>query len=99
MEFYLEQVALLEHILGAEKGALKQAIYIKKSIGYEIELEIDYKELEQTKYEFEKNNIKIVKMEYNEKIKLYVQTTENRLDILDKLNLKPEKSTKKYVEM
>lgn len=99
MEFCLEQVDLLEHILGAEQEALKQVEYIKNTIGYEIELEIDYKELEQTKYEFEKNNIKIVKMEYNEKIKLCVQIAENKLDTLDKLNLKSENSTKKYVEM
>lgn len=78
---------------------MKQIECIKKSIGYEIELEIDYKELEKIKYEFEKNNIKIVKMEYNEKIKLYAQIAENKMNILDKLNLKSENSTKKYVEM
>lgn len=38
-------------------------------------------------------------MEYNEKIKLCVQIAENKLDTLDKLNLKSENSTKKYVEM
>lgn len=92
-------MGLLEPILGAEQEALKQAEYIKNTIGYEIELEIDYKELEQTKYEFEKNNIKIVKMEYNEKIKIIVEIAENKLALLDRLNIKPENSTKKYVEM
>lgn len=38
-------------------------------------------------------------MEYNEKIKLYAQIAENKMNILDKLNLKSENSTKKYVEM
>lgn len=90
---------MLEHILGAEKEALKQIEYIKKTIGYEIEFEIDYKNIENIKYEFEKNNIKIVKIEYNEKIKIIVEIAENKLDLLNKLNIKSENSTKKYVEI
>lgn len=90
---------MLEHILGAEQEALKQAEYVVRTIGYEVELEIDYKELEQTKYEFEKHNVKIVKTEYNEKIKIFVEIAESKLNILDRLNLEPENSTKKYVEI
>lgn len=78
---------------------MKQTEFIKKSIGYEVEFEIDYKNLENIKYEFEKNNIKIVKMEYNEKIKIFAQIPENKMNLLDTLNIKPENSTKKYVEM
>lgn len=90
---------LLEHILGAEQEVLKQTACIKKSIGYEVEFEIDYKNLENIKYEFEKNNIKIVKMEYNEKIKIFAQIAENKMNLLIGLNIEPENSTKKYVEM
>lgn len=90
---------MLEHILGAEQEVLKQTACIKKSIGYEVEFEIDYKNLENIKYEFEKNNIKIVKMEYNEKIKIFAQIAENKMNLLTRLNIEPENSTKKYVEM
>lgn len=90
---------MLEHILGAEQEVLKQTEFIKKAIGYEVEFEIDYKNIENIKYEFEKNNIKIVKMEYNEKIKIIIEIAENKLLLLNRLKMKPENSTKKYVEM
>lgn len=93
------QEDLLEHILGAEQEALKQAEYIKKSIGYEVKIETEYKDLEKIKYDLEKNKIKIVKIEYKENIELSIEIAEDKINLLENLDLKTEISTKKYVEI
>lgn len=79
--------------------ALTEAGYIEKTVGYEGKIEISYKDLEQIKYELEKNNIKIIKTEYKENIELSIEIPEEKLDLLEKLNIKAENSTKKYVEI
>ena len=92
---------MLEHIPGVAIEALNNAGHIEKTIGYEAEVELIYKDLEQIKYLFEKNNIKIIDSEYKESIKLIIEIPEEKIVILettDKL-IKKEFTTKKYVEI
>ena len=79
--------------------ALKKTQIIKKSIGYEAKVNVEYKDLERIKYDLEKNKIKIVKVEYKEKIELLIEIAEEMIDVLNVLDLKTENSTKKYVEI
>ena len=95
----MEQVDWLEHILGATLEALKEADFVRKAIGYELTIETSYKELEQIKYELEKNKIKIVKTEYKENIELLLEIPEEKMNLLKDFNVKTENSTKKYVEI
>lgn len=78
---------------------MKKIEFIKKSIGYEVKVKTEYKELEKIKYELEKNKIKIVKIEYKEKIELSIEIAEGKINLLELLDLKTENSTKKYVEI
>lgn len=55
--------------------------------------------MEQIKYELEKNKIKIVKIEYQENIELLLEIPEEKMEIIKALNIKTEKTTKKYVEI
>lgn len=78
---------------------MKKTEIIKKTIGNEVKVEVEYKNLEKIKYELEKNKIKVVKIEYKENIELSIEIAESKMNILEKLNLKTENSTKKYVEI
>lgn len=51
------------------------------------------------KYEFEKNKIKIIKTEYNENIEISIEIPEEKVELLEKMNIKTQNSTKKYVEI
>ena len=64
-------------------------------------IELLYKDLEQIKYLFEKNNIKIINSEYQENIKLIIEIPEEKIVILETTDkvIKKEITTKKYVEI
>lgn len=79
--------------------ALNKTEYIKKAIGYEIKLQVSYKNSEQLKYDLEKNKIKITNTEYNENIEISIEIPEEKVELLEKLNIKTQNSTKKYVEI
>ena len=86
--------------------ALEKAEYINKALGYELKLEIDYKNAEQLKYELLQNKIKILKTEYKQNVELMIEVPEEKLYLLEdqskncKLNvIKLEKIAKKYVEI
>lgn len=88
------------------QAALENTEYINKTLGYELKLEIDYKSLEQLKYELLQNKIKILKTEYKENVELMIEVPEEKLYLLEdqskncKLNIiKIEKNAKKYVEI
>ena len=78
---------------------MNKAGYVQKTIGYEIKLQVSYKDLEKLKYELEKNKIKIVKIEYNENIEISMEIPEEKIGLLEKLNVETQNSTKKYVEI
>lgn len=64
-------------------------------------IELAYKDLEQIKYLFEKNNIKIINSEYKENIKLIIEIPEDKIGMLEETDkiIKIQISTKKYVEI
>jgi len=84
---------------GAVQEALKKTKVIKKTIGYEVKVKTEYKDLEKIKYELEKNKIKVVKIEYKENIELSIEIAEDYIELLENFGLKTENSTKKYVEI
>lgn len=92
-------MAWLERIRGATTEALDKVEYIQKAIGYEVKIQNSYKDCEQLKYQLEKNNIKITKMEYNENVEISIEIPEEKIELLEKLNIKTQISTKKYVEI
>lgn len=99
MEFYWEQEVWLEHILGVTLEGLKETEYVERTVGYESKVETSYKDLEQIKYELEKNKIKTVKTEYKENIELLLEIPEEKMEFVKALNVKIQNSTKKYVEI
>lgn len=84
---------------GATVEGLKEAGIVEKTIGYEVTIGTTYKDLEQIKYELEKNKIKIIKIEYEENVELSIEIPEEKMYLLEKLNIKTQNSTKKYVEI
>ena len=68
-------------------------------MGLETTIKVSYKESEKLKYELEKNKIKITKIEYNENIEISIEIPEEKMELLEKLNVEPQNSTKKYVEI
>lgn len=99
VEFYWEQEVWLEHILGVTLEGLKETEYVERTVGYESKVETSYKDLEQIKYELEKNKIKTVKTEYKENIELLLEIPEEKMEFVKALNVKIQNSTKKYVEI
>ena len=58
---------------GAVEEALKNSEIIQKARGYEAKIQIDYNYLEPLKYYLEKMNIRIVNIEYLEKIEIVIE--------------------------
>ena len=87
----------------ATKEALGKANIINKTIGYEVQIVTSYKNLEQLKYIFVKENIKIKDIKYDENVELIVEIPEkDHEDFLEKNKEKIIKSqikTKKYIEI
>lgn len=89
----------------ATTEAINQAEIIKKDYGLEVNFFVDYPEFEKLKYYFKQNNIKIVDVAYEEKIKVVAEITEEKLSIFEKnkdeLNFKIEDykiCCKKFIE-
>lgn len=91
-------------------SALKKAKIVNEEIGYEIEVTISYNEWEKFKYYCEKNNINIINVIYDEKIKSRIEVTniektkinelikENTLKI-ENLDIIKEKNIRKNIEI
>ncbi|MBO5413843.1 MAG: DUF1949 domain-containing protein [Clostridia bacterium] len=84
---------------GATLEGLKKAKYIERTVGYEAKIEVSYKDVEQIKYELEKNKIRIVKTEYKENVELLLEIPEEKMEFAKALNVEIQNSTKKYVEI
>lgn len=65
--------------------ALEKAKIVNEEIGYEIEVTISYNEWEKFKYYCEKNNINIINVIYDEKIKSRIEVTQIEKDKINKL--------------
>ena len=83
--------------------ALRKAQIIEKARGYEVKIQVNYDNLENLRYHLEKMNIKILKVEYSEKIEITIDILKNNLEEITKNNkLKIEKQNilkEKFVEI
>ncbi len=59
--------------------AIQNSEIINKDYGIEVDFFVEYSELEKIKYYFKQNNIRIINITYEEKIKIKVETTEEEL--------------------
>lgn len=79
----------------ATLNAIDKAELVTEEQGYELEIELDYNDYEKLNYYCDKNNIKIIKTEYEEKIKCVLETNkEEKIEFVEnnnKLNFKVEK--------
>lgn len=96
---------LVRAYTGAVQEALKNVEIIEKYLGLEVKLEVNYPNLEKLKYYLKQNEIKILSSEYLENIKVLVEMSEEKLNILlqnkDDLNfnlINVEKVKEKYIE-
>lgn len=96
---------LVRAYTGAVQEALKNVEIIEKYLGLEVNLEVNYPNLEKLKYYLKQNEIKILSSEYLENIKVLVEMSEEKLNILlqnkDDLNfnlINVEKVKEKYIE-
>jgi len=62
---------------GAVEAALDEAQIIQKTKGYEAKIQVEYNYVEALKYYLEKMNIKILKIEYLEKIEIVIEVIES----------------------
>ena len=88
---------------GVVEEALRKAQIIEKARGYELKIQVNYDNLENLRYHLEKMNIKILKVEYSEKIEITIDILKNNLEEITKNNkLKIEKQNilkEKFVEI
>ena len=71
----------------ATSKVLEMSTIANETIGLEVEIEIDYNELEMLKYYCKKNEINIVNTVYEDNIKCYLEVTKDELEtLLDKNN-------------
>lgn len=79
---------LLRAYSKAAINAIEKAELVAEEKGYEVELTINYAEFEKIQYYCQKNNISIVKIEYEEKIKCRIEITKDEKEKIR--NLKEE---------
>ncbi len=88
---------------GVLLDALKSAIFVNKTMGYEVEIMVNYKDLEQIKYNFEKEKIKITRINFGENVEMLVEMKEKQVEFILEKNkekiIKQQIKTKKYIEI
>ena len=91
--------------LAAEKS-LENISIIEKTKGYQAKIQIEYSDLEALKYYLKKNNVKILNIQYLEKIEVEVEITEeiseqiiNNYNIANIKILNYKKIIEKFVEI
>ncbi len=71
---------LLRAYTDATKKALEEAELVDKVKGYEAKIQVDYNSLEALKYYLEKENIKVVNIEYLEKIEVTINVPNEKIN-------------------
>ena len=74
---------LVRAYTNAVLSALEKVNIVKKKIGYEIQIEILYKDLELAKRFFENMGSKLLKLEYLENIKINVEIDKNTMNVIE----------------
>ena len=67
---------LVKAYSGALQEALSNTEYVEEQEGYEIEIQIKYKDLNNLKYYCEKSSIEIIDIKYNDDIKCIIEVNE-----------------------
>ena len=95
---------LVRSYSGATIGAIEQADKIQIELGTEFEIQVDYSNFQNLKYYFNKNNIRIIDVKYEQDITYYIEMNEfNTKQFLqhiknpelNKVNIKSQKT--KYI--
>lgn len=73
---------LVRAYTGAFQEALNNVVEVNKDLGLEACLIIEYSELEKVKYYFNQNDINIVDIVYDEKIKVIFEVTKEKYDTI-----------------
>jgi putative IMPACT (imprinted ancient) family translation regulator len=71
---------LVRAYAGVTKIALENAVFIEKKQGVELELTVEYSEIENFKYYCRKNEIKITNEEYSNSVKFWIDITKMQLE-------------------
>ena len=71
---------------GVVLDAIEQAQFIEKKKGYKVKILIEYDELDKLKYNANKCNIKIVNIEYLEKVELLLELLEEDIEKITNSN-------------
>jgi len=79
----------------AAMKVIQNATLVNETCGYEVEIELEYAQLELFKYYCNKNGINIINIDYQDNIKCIIEVTENEIN---GLNFDKEK-TVKFVEI
>jgi len=87
---------LVRAYTGATEAALQKADIINKTRGYEAKIIIEYNYLEPLKYYLDKLKIKIVKIEYLEKIELTINIPKELSDEMEKSKKSSNFEIEKY---
>lgn len=76
---------LLRAYTGATMEALKKVQIIEKYLGLEVNIEVNYSNLEKLKYYLKQNEITILSSEYLENIKVLVEISKEKLEEIEKV--------------
>jgi len=76
--------------------ALEANTYVNKTMGNEMLLEIEYGELEKAKYYLNKENIKIININYLNNIELTIEIPKQKIDEFTNINSKKQFKILKY---
>lgn len=90
--------------------AIKKAELVTEQRGYEVEITIDYQNLEKFQYYCQKNGIRIEKIEYEEKVKCKIEITKEEKDRIieikedailkiEEIKIRKEKNIRKNIEI
>lgn len=94
---------LLRAYSSATLEVLEKTQIVSKTLGYEVKLEISYKDVDQLKYVLEKEKIKIIDVNYEEFASILIEIPEEKIErFLEKNKEKIKKreiTTKKYVDI
>ena len=93
---------LVRAYMSAFQEALNKVEIIHKEIGYNVKIEVEYKNLDNLKYILEKNKMKILQINYDKNVELLVEVPESKIGMTENTNFNIIKSqivTKKYIEI
>ena len=106
VEFYFGTGGLVRAYSDALIKAIEKSTVINKDLGIEVKMQVSYADLQKLQYYFNKNEIKILKTEFNENVDVIFEITKEKFEhiLKDKKNLsfnilESEIIRSKYIEV